>query len=152
MKLSEGDFLADTQGRRFADVVNDPAVDFGAWLDFFNDPVRQQRMLDSERDHDRPALAGVVKELEARPAFKDYLSQRDAHKTRRGRQAIGVIVRMIMEGLGWHKTGRKGSLGTRERVKPGTRTPGAYKNKSGVSKWFTRSEHYEPEGGLPYRE
>ena len=150
MKLSREDFLADKQGRRFSDVVNDPAVNFDAWLDFFNGPVRQQRLFDAEKDHNRPALAGVVKELEPHPAFKAYLSEKDPHITRRGHQAIGVIVRITMEGSGWHKTGRQGSLGQRAKVKPGTTTPGAYQNKSGLSRWFTRAEHYEPDAGFPY--
>lgn len=150
MKLTKAEFLADAQGRRFTDVVNAPSVPFDEWLRFFSDPARQQRMKDAEQDHGRPALAGVVKELEATDAFKNYLAKRDGHKTRRGRQAIGVIVRIIMEGLGWHKAGRKGSLGQRARVKSPTTSPGAYRNASGLATWFTRAEHYLPNRGFRY--
>ena len=150
MVLTLGDFLSDRQGARFSDVVNDPRVSFQAWLDFFNNPARQQRMMDSELDHQRPALAGVVRDLEHLDVFDSYLAGHDAHTTQRGRQAIGVIVRLEMEGLGWQKTGRKGSLGQRIRTQPGTRTPGAYINTSGLSRWFTRAERYVKQGGMPY--
>ncbi|MCC6445828.1 MAG: hypothetical protein IT210_20535 [Armatimonadetes bacterium] len=141
--LTIPNFRSDPQGARFADVVQDKRINFQHWLDFFNDPIRQLRMEDSETHHDRPALAGVIRELEQHPHFKPYLENNDAHTTQRGRQAIGVIVRMIMLGLGWRKTGRKGSLGQRATVPPGTTTPGAYHNASGLSQWFTRSERYE---------
>ncbi len=137
-------------GRKFVDVVNDSRINFQQWLDFFCDPVIQQRMKDSEIHHNRPALAGVVKELEENPAFKDYLSNYDSHTTPRGRQAVGVIVCLVMESMGWEKTGRKGSLGQRKHVPPGTKSPGAYQNKSGMSKWFTKAERYQPPGGYPY--
>ena len=141
--VTRAEFLADPQGRRFADVVDrDRRVDFDAWLAFFNDPVRQQRMQDAESAHGRPALAGVVKELEEHSAFKSYLADNDAHTTWRGRQAIGVLVCVVMQKLGWRKTGVKGSLGSRKATKPHTTTPGAYQNKSGISKWFTKAEHY----------
>ncbi len=127
MTLTRRDFLADRTGRTFTDVVNDPALDFDAWLDFFNDRVRQQRMVDAEVARHRPALAGVVEELETHAAFRPYLCQSDVRNTYRGRQAVGVILRMVMEGLGWHKTSRKGRLP--------------------VARWFTRAERYEPVGG-----
>ena len=63
--------------------------------------------------HDRAPLAGVVRELETQPAINGYLSGVHAKETRRLRQAIGVLVRIIMESRGWKKTGRKGSLGVR---------------------------------------
>lgn len=135
-------FLADRQGARFADVVHDSRLDFQSWLDFFSDPARQVRMADSETHHDRPALAGVIKELEQHPAFEHFLSGYDGHTTRRGRQAIGVIVRIVMEEMGWTTTGRKGSLGQRASVSPGTSAPGAYRNTQGLSQWFTRAERY----------
>jgi hypothetical protein len=67
------------------------------------------------------------------------------------RQAIGVVVRMIMEHLGWKKTGRKGSLGVRAPVSPRTATPGAYHNTGGLAFWFLRAQRYELINGMPYR-
>ena len=67
-------------------------------------------MEDSEIHHDRAPLAGVVRELEGLPEVESYLVQASAQQSMRLRQAIGVLVRMIMESLGWRKTGKKGSV------------------------------------------
>jgi len=149
-RLTESEFRSDKQGSRFTDVVEDPRLDFRALLGFFNDSARQVRMEDAEKHYDRPALAGVVRELENSEPFRSFFPGHDAHTTMRTRQAIGVIVRILMEKRGWTKTGRKGSLGQRASVRPRTATPGAYHNTSGLSWWFTRSERYEKKGEPAY--
>jgi hypothetical protein len=63
-------FAQDRQGRRFADVLNDARISFPAILAFFNDSQRQRRLIESELYHDRPALAGVICELEHRQEKK----------------------------------------------------------------------------------
>jgi hypothetical protein len=136
-------FAQDPQGRRFADVMSDTRINFNAVLDFFEDPTRQRRMIESELHHGRPALAGIIKELEAQPDVEVFLKNHDAHTTIRFRQAVGVIVKIIMKSHGWKTTGRKGSLGTRAKVPTRTATPGAYRNDSGLAVWFTRAERYE---------
>ena len=100
-------------------------------------------MEESELHHDRPAFAGVVKEFERIQSVADFLGGYDAHTTTRFRQSVGALIRMHMESKGWKTTGRKGSLGTRAKVRPGTSTPDAYYNVSGLSRWFTKSERYE---------
>jgi len=45
--------------------VNDPEQPFDEVLEFFNNEDRQRRMEESEMHHDRPPLAGVVRELES---------------------------------------------------------------------------------------
>lgn len=140
------EFTQDHQGRRFSDVMNDERIDFNEVLVFFDAPERQQRMIDSELQHDRPALAGVVRELEAIPAVQTFLANYDGHTTTRFRQAVGVVVRIVMEQHGWRTTGRKGSLGTRQAVSPRTTTPGAYRNSGGLATWFTRAERYSRDG------
>jgi len=137
-------FAQDQQGRRFSDVMSDPRIDFAKVLDFFDNSDRQRRMVESEKFHDRPALAGVIKELEEQLYVKAFFENNDGHTTRRFRQAVGVIGRIIMENQGWKTTGRTGSLGTRVKVPAGTTTPGAYHNTGGLSAWFTRAERYEP--------
>ena len=67
---------------------------------------------------DRAPLAGVVRELESQPAIDSYFSGVHAQQTQRLRQAIGVLVRIIMERRGWKKTGKKGSLGVRAESSP----------------------------------
>ncbi len=148
--LSRDDLLQDRQGRTFADVLNDPEQPFDAVLEFFNDEARQRRMEESEIHHDRAPLAGVVRELESLPAVDAFLSSQHPRRTKRLRQAVGVVSRMIMERLGWKKTGKKGSLGVRAKIAPRTETPGAYHNTGGLAFWFLRAERYERVEGTPF--
>jgi hypothetical protein len=145
------EFAQDRQGRRFADVMNDTRIPFSTILAFFDDVGRQQRLVDSELHHDRPALAGVIRELEHRPDIDQFFRTNDGHVTTRFRQAVGVVVRIIMESKGWRTTGRKGSLGVRAKPPSRTTTGGAYHNTGGLAVWFTRAERYELIAGSPFR-
>jgi hypothetical protein len=146
-RVTRNDFLNDRQGKTFSDVVNDPAQPFDAVLEFLSDAGRQRRMEESELHHDRPPLAGVVRELESQPAIDRFLAGVEVRRNTRFRQAIGVLVRIIMERRGWRKTGRKGSLGVRaSRV---ARTPAH--NTGGLAFWFIRAERYERNEGMPFR-
>lgn len=148
ISITRTSFLEDPQGRTFADVVGDPEQPFDEVLEFFNDADRQRRMEEAEIHHDRPPLAGVVRELEAHPAVDRFFAQIHPHRSKRLRQAIGVVVRIIMERRGWRKTGRKGSLGVRA-AKADAPSPGH--NTGGLAFWFIRAERYEREAGMPYR-
>ena len=139
-------FLEDNQGRRFSDVVNDPEQPFDTVLEFFNDTNRQRRMEESEIHHDRPPLAGVVRELEFHPAIDRSLAEIHTNRSKRLRQAVGVVVRMIMQARGWRKTGRKGSLGVRT-TKNGL---APNHNTGGLAFWFIRAERYKREEGMPF--
>ena len=108
-------------------------------------------MEESEIHHDRPALAGVVREFEAQPSINAFLSSEHPRRAKRLRQAVGVVVRIIMEQRGWKKTGKKGSLGVRGRIVKGTETPGTYHNTGGLALWFLRAERYQPADGTPFR-
>ena len=145
--VSRDDFLEEPQGKTFADVVNDPEQSFDIVLEFFDDADRQRRMEDSELHHNRAALAGVVRELESEPAIDRLFASMHACRNTRFRQAIGVLVRMIMERRGWQKTGRKGSLGV--RAAEAARTPAH--NTGGLAFWFVRAERYERSQGMPFR-
>jgi hypothetical protein len=149
MKISVHDFATHTTGRRFTDVLGDPRLPFSTALAFFDLDRVRSRMKDSEMHHDSPALAGVVKEFERIPEIDQFFRTTDAHETTRFRQAVGVLVLMSMEQEGWQKTGRKGALGRRAKVHPGTTTPGAYINRTGISRWFTQTERYAPRAGWP---
>lgn len=141
-------FLEDRVGRSFADVVNDPDVPFDDVLAFFNDADRQRRMEESEIHHDRPPLAGVVRELEALASVGRFFSIIQSRRNTRLRQAIGALVGIIMHERGWKKTGRKGSLGV--RAKP-TSNPSSHHNSGGLAFWFLRAERYELIEGMPFR-
>ncbi|HUT09280.1 MAG TPA: hypothetical protein VMY42_02195 [Thermoguttaceae bacterium] len=132
-------------------MLNDPEQPFDDVLAFFDDAERQCRMEDAETHHDRAALSGVVRELEAQPAIDQFLALKDPRRTKRLRQAVGVVVRIIMEQRGWRKTGKKGSLGVRANVVRGTKTPGVYHNTGGLAFWFLRAERYERIDGMPFR-
>ena len=144
--ITREDFLKDRQGRTFVDVLNDPGQPFGEVLEFFNDADRQRRMEESEAHHDPAPMAGVVRELESMPAINKFLGTVQAQRNQRLRQAIGVLVRMIMEGRGWKKTGKKGSLGVRSSKSSGTPSH----NTGGLAFWFVRAERYESEQGKKF--
>ena len=146
-QVTQKDFLDDRQGKTFADVVNDTEQPFDVVLEFFNDADRQRRMEESELHHDRSPLAGVVRELETSPAIDKFLGDAQVRRNTRFRQAIGVLVRIIMERRGWRKTGRKGSLGV--RASQANNTPAH--NTGGLAFWFLRAERYERVAGMPYR-
>lgn len=145
MSITRASFLADTTGRRFGDVVKDSSVPFDLLINFFNRRDIRNRMRDSELHHDRPAFAGVVREFEHQDEVGRFLGGTDGHFTRRLRQAVGVLVRLAMEDMGWKTSGHKGSLGRRAPVPPRTTRPGAYVNSSGLARWFTLSERYVPD-------
>lgn len=150
IRVTRKEFLNDRQGRTFSDVLDDTEQPFDDILTFFNDAERQRRMEEAEIHHDRPALAGVIRELEAQPAIDRFLETQHPARTKRLRQAVGVVVRIIMEQRGWRKTGKKGSLGVRAAVAKGTRTPSAYHNTGGLAFWFLRAERYELTDGMPF--
>jgi len=146
VKLTREEFLQHQLGRTFADVANEVRL-FEEVLVFFGDPERQRRMEDAEIHHDRPPLAGVVRELESLPRVDRFLSGVHPRRSKRLRQAIGVVVRIIMEGRGWKKAGRKGSLGV--RAPASTQQPSH--NTGGLAFWFIRAERYERLSGMPFR-
>ena len=146
VRITRADFLNDRQGKTFSDVVTDERQPFDFVLRFFQEESRQQRMEDAELHHDRAPLAGVVRELEALPEINRFLGRAQIRRNTRFRQAIGVLVRMIMEQRGWKKTGRKGSLGVRAK---GIKGKPAH-NSGGLAFWFIRAERYELDKGMPF--
>jgi hypothetical protein len=144
--ITQETFLQDVQGRTFSDVVNDPEQHFETVLEFFNDDNRQRRMEESEIHHDRPPLSGVVREFESYPNIERSLAEIDTHRSKRLRQAVGVVVRMIMQARGWQKAGRKGSLGVRETKNGSTSSH----NTGGLAFWFIRAERYLRAEGMPF--
>ena len=123
--ITTTDFLADSTARCFRDVVeSDPGL-FERLIGFFDDATRQERMVKAVLRDRRPALAGVVVELEQQPWFDAHMRSTPDDDTKRLRRAIGVLVRIIIEMHGFRKTGRKGPL-------------------KGQSRWFGSAEMYEP--------
>ena len=150
-RLTRKRFLEDRQGRTFADVLDDSGQLFDEVLAFFNESCRQRRMEESEIHHDRPALAGVVREFESQPSIHAFFFSQHPRRAKRLRQAVGVVVRIIMEQRGWTKTGKKGCLGVRDSVAKSAEVPGTHHNSGGLALWFLRAERYRPIGGMPFR-
>ena len=146
LKLTRTEFLEDRHGKTFADVANDPEQPLDAALEFFSNPDRQRRMEEAEIHHDRAPMAGVVRELEAVPTINEFLATKHPRRSQRLRQAIGVMVRIIMESRGWQRTGKKGSLGVRSAATPGTPNH----NTGGLAFWFIRAERYEHDKMAPF--
>jgi hypothetical protein len=103
-------------------------------------------MEESEIHHDRAPLAGVVRELESEPAINRFLGRIHPRRSQRFRQAVGVLIRMIMEQRGWEKTGKKGSLGVRNKVAAGR----PRHNTGGLAFWFIRAERYKNKQQKPF--
>ena len=126
--MTMSDFERDAQGRTYADVLSNPAFRDALEdaLAVMQQPVVLQRMFDAELHHDRPALAGAIKELEARPAFLKAVQgrTREENPIRRLKMAYGVACRLVMETHAWRKSASDGSL-------------------AGVGRWFARARHYE---------
>ncbi|WP_145064027.1 hypothetical protein [Engelhardtia mirabilis] len=146
-RIARDQFLADRHGKTFADVLNEPGTPFDEVLSFFNHAERQQRMEDAEIHHDRAPLAGVVRELESEPVLGRFFETADRRRSTRLRQAIGVLVRLIMERRGWVTTGKKGSLGVRSATGPLSQDH----NTGGLALWFIRAERYHRVGGVHFR-
>ena len=146
-QITRDQFLSDRHGKTFSDVLDNPGTPFDEVLAFFNDAERQQRMEDAEIHHDRAPLAGVVRELESEPVVRQFFETLDRRRSTRLRQAIGVLVRLIMERRGWATTGKKGSLGVRGAS--GSKTP--EHNTGGLALWFIRAERYHRVSGMPFR-
>jgi hypothetical protein len=146
ISITRDEFLADRQGRTFVDVATQAERPFIAALEFFQDDDRQRRMEESEIHHDRAPLAGVVRELESLPAINRFLSRIHPRRSQRFRQAVGVLIRMIMERRGWEKTGKKGSLGVRNKAAAGR----PRHNTGGLAFWFLRAERYKNKRQKPF--
>ena len=148
--VSRKSFREDRHGRTFVDVLDDAEQPFDAVLAFFSCPQRQRRMEESELHHDRPPLAGVVRELEDEPAIDRFLATEHPRRTKRLRQAIGVVVRMIMEErLGADR--QEGIAGCAGNPALRSTAPGSYHNTGGLAFWFLRAERYRRVSGMPYR-
>jgi hypothetical protein len=135
-------FLDDSQGRRYTDVLSDPRYNFDQVLNFFDDERRQDILVMAEERFETAPLVGVVKEFESIPWINDFFRGNDGHTTTRFRQAVGVVVKVVMAQKGWHPIKQRAALGQRRHVAARTRTPGAYQNDTGISKWFTRAARY----------
>ncbi len=105
------EFTDDAQGRKYTDVLTAMGAELQAALGVLTRAEVQLRMLDAEEHHDRPALAGAIHDIEEQPTVKTLLATAPKNSRDRFKRAIGAAARIVMEGLGWKKTGRKSAIG-----------------------------------------
>ena len=73
-------------------------------------------MEESETRHRKAPLAAVVRDLEVLPDVQAYLSAADPPRKKRFEQAITVVVRMVMERLGWRLDSTKIAIPTPKKM------------------------------------
>ena len=103
MRLSAEDFTRDPHAVKYGDQLREHRNAFERLFSLLNDPANEQRLIDAE-SYDKPALAGVVRFIEADPKIATVV------ESNRFRQTVGVAVKLKMEKLGWEKTGKKGTV------------------------------------------
>lgn len=104
MSVERESFVKDAHGAKYVKALDAHPAARDRFLELLNDPCSEHRLTDAEI-LGRPALAGIVRFLDADPVVGPVVSGQ-----LRFRQAVGVGVRMKMEELGWVKTGVKGPL------------------------------------------
>lgn len=104
--MTREDFLRDPHAARYRDVVEKHRDAFTRVLTILSDPY-QQEQLEAAQKFQHPALAGVVRAIEADEIVAACLA---SPASRRFRQAVGVAVRLTMEAKGWSTTGKKGPI------------------------------------------
>lgn len=116
-----GEFISDPHGTWFYDLG--PTVEY--LVEFFGERHRLRRMKEAEVHHDRPAIAGVVLELEADQKIRSWVaSATKAPAFHRRLQCLGAVVGFLMRRSGWRPSGRKTTVG--------------------LSHWLTKAERYMP--------
>ena len=124
-ELSVEDFDQDLHAAKYRGEIDAHPEAFNRLFALLNDYDNEHRLASAEI-HGFPALAGVVRLIEADPAIMCVLkADQDG---RRFRQAVGVAVRLKMEKIGWAATGMKGTVRG--------------------SSYFTRAERYIKESPL----
>ena len=105
--LGIDDFKRDSHAAKYVIELDcrPEAADRLFWL--LNNRANEQRLVDAEM-LGMPALTGIVRFLEADPVIGEVLETDPV--ALRFRQAIGVAIKLKMATLGWHPTGKKGSV------------------------------------------
>ena len=99
-------FRDDPHAAKYRDVVEDHADAMTRVFSILDDPSHRQQLVAAET-YGRPALSGVVRDIEVDEIVDPVLASADSL---RFRQAVGVAVRLTMEAMGWATTGKKGPV------------------------------------------
>jgi hypothetical protein len=68
-------------------------------------------MKGTEIHHARARLVELIWDLETQPLVESFLSSRETLRTKRFREAVGIVVRMVVESLERKRAGKQSSLG-----------------------------------------
>ena len=99
-------FRDDPHAAKYRDVVEDHPDAMTRVFAILDDPSHRQQLVAAET-YGRPALSGVVRDIEVDEIVAPVLASADSL---RFRQAVGVAVRLTMEAMGWATTGKKGPV------------------------------------------
>lgn len=105
--IGAADFYADPHAAKYQGELEAHPDAFQNLFELLNLPANEQRLTDAEM-HNLPALAGVVRFIEADPTIERILIS--GPPGFRFRQSVGVAVKLKMAKLGWRSTGRKGAV------------------------------------------
>lgn len=128
MSISYSEFVSSRLGRPFSGVLPEDLLK--RLLVFLMDNRRIRRMDDAEIHHDRPAVAGVIVEIESHPEFREVLSNPEFRK------ALGAMVFFLMTKRGW----RPACYDSR-RPRMNSQT---VKVRLGVSKQLSKASRFAP--------
>ena len=100
--IDSNSFSSDPATRFYRPLLRSHPDAFERLFALLNDPENEQRLISAAADG-RPALDGVVVLIVADPEIQTVLeTDSDGLQFRR---AVGVVVRLRMEELGWQKDG-----------------------------------------------
>ena len=105
--IGAADFYADPHAAKYQRELQKHPDAYRKLFELLNSPANEQRLVDAEM-HNLPALAGVVRFIEADPTIERILVSGPLGF--RFRQSVGVAVKLKMAKLGWRSTGRKGTV------------------------------------------
>ena len=100
-EISLEDLEQHEVARKFIDALNSYPEARDRVLSLLNDTENQERLINESMEH-RPAFQGVVHIFEADPLVRIVLDAGQAGY--RFRQAIGAVILVKMERLGWQST------------------------------------------------
>jgi hypothetical protein len=136
----------NSHAARYKDVLKDSSGLLIWTIEWLNESkvcslglTRQQRMEISEIHFNMPALAGILVEFEAEEKVREYFKTHTPEESTRFRQAIGVLIKLHMENMGWTKARIKGVLGRRDKSRSSSYQ---YNTSRSFSKYFSLAERY----------
>jgi hypothetical protein len=103
MMIDMATVKADRHAAGYAPVLEDNPKATDAFFARLNQPETPTALTVASR-LGHPALSGVVEDIEAEPSIAAVLD------VARYRQAVGVVIRLCMDQLGWHTTGKKATV------------------------------------------